>query len=385
MKLILTALLIGLFFFAGLNAQADELAKANRLFVAAAQLIKSSQDRKSDAKKLEQIETALEYLNQIIKRHPSSDLAVKLISGQSVGFINLEEVAEAAEKIRGKTTTAACYGAPITKCVLELALLDAKKIEWGFWRDLLLGEISATYAEVLGDFEKASAVVQLVEHAALRASYLRNTVSYQTKSGDFKAAFYTTKTIKTLYSRSRALSTIAEAQAKAGDTKAAQATFTSVIKLAKELSLNNPIKTRSTALSEVAAAQAKAGFIKGSQLTLILARSEAKTIEGPTAYISKTLAAKAKEEIDRASGLIAAAKAKAGNIKESFELAKIIENAEYRSSALISVAEVQATAEKIEAAKASLKLALSAAITIQDAEARGPLLNRIARALALVK
>ena len=198
-------------------------------------------------------------------------------------------------------------------------------------------------------------------------------------------AIASAKTIERGFERLSVLINIAEAQAKAGDTKAAQATFTSVIKLAKELSLNNPIKTRSTALSEVAAAQAKAGFIKGSQLTLILARSEAKTIEGPTAYISKTLAAKAKEEIDRASGLIAAAKAKAGNIKESFELAKIIENAEYRSSALISVAEVQATAEKIEAAKASLKLALSAAITIQDAEARGPLLNRIARALALVK
>jgi hypothetical protein len=46
------------------------------------------------------MEEALARLYKIIDDYPSSDLAVKMISGQSVGGISLEDVGEAAVRAR---------------------------------------------------------------------------------------------------------------------------------------------------------------------------------------------------------------------------------------------------------------------------------------------
>ena len=107
MKRILAVLVIGLSLVMGTVSGAlasDDSARANSLFVEAVQLIQSSQNTLNDKEKLEQLDNALGKLNRIIDRYPSSDLAVKLITGQSIGNINLKTVAKTAEKLRGNTS-----------------------------------------------------------------------------------------------------------------------------------------------------------------------------------------------------------------------------------------------------------------------------------------
>ena len=90
---------ITLLFSAGATL-ADDTASANKLFVEAVKLVKSAEGEKSFEKTLSVMEEALARLNKIIDDYPSSDLAVKLISGQSVGGISLEDVGEAAVRAR---------------------------------------------------------------------------------------------------------------------------------------------------------------------------------------------------------------------------------------------------------------------------------------------
>ena len=90
---------ITLLFSAG-SALADDTSEANKLFVKAVKLVKSAEGEKSFEKTLSVMEEALARLNKIIDDYPSSNLAVKLISGQSVGGISLEDVGEAAVRAR---------------------------------------------------------------------------------------------------------------------------------------------------------------------------------------------------------------------------------------------------------------------------------------------
>ena len=70
------------------------------MFVEAVKLVKSAEGEKSFEKTLSLMEEALARVNKIIDDYPSSDLAAKLISGQSVGGISLEDVDEAAARAR---------------------------------------------------------------------------------------------------------------------------------------------------------------------------------------------------------------------------------------------------------------------------------------------
>ena len=94
-----TLIAITLLFSAGATL-ADDTASANKLFVEAVKLVKSAEGEKSFEKTLSVMEEALAGLNKIIDDYPYSDLAVKLISGQSIGGISLEDVGEAAERAR---------------------------------------------------------------------------------------------------------------------------------------------------------------------------------------------------------------------------------------------------------------------------------------------
>ena len=90
---------ITLLFSAGATL-ADDTASANKLFVEAVKLVKSAEGEKSFEKTLSVMEEALARLYKIIDDYPSSDLAVKLICGQSVGGVSLEDVGEAAVRAR---------------------------------------------------------------------------------------------------------------------------------------------------------------------------------------------------------------------------------------------------------------------------------------------
>jgi TPR repeat protein len=98
-RILATLAVIALLFSAG-SAWADDTSEANKLFVEAMQLWLSAEDEESLEKKAVALEASLAKLNKIFDEHPSTELAVKLISGQDIGDISLRDVAKAAKRAR---------------------------------------------------------------------------------------------------------------------------------------------------------------------------------------------------------------------------------------------------------------------------------------------
>ncbi len=71
-----------------------DTAKANELFVEAAKLLTKSQNPESETHAKAWLEEGFHRLTRIIEHYPATDLAVKLVSGQSVGDISLESYSE---------------------------------------------------------------------------------------------------------------------------------------------------------------------------------------------------------------------------------------------------------------------------------------------------
>ena len=81
-------------------AAADDPAQANRLLVEAVQLMKAANAETGAPSKLALLEDAIARLNEIIEQHPSSSLAVKLITDQPIGSLSLPELRERAARLR---------------------------------------------------------------------------------------------------------------------------------------------------------------------------------------------------------------------------------------------------------------------------------------------
>ena len=79
---------------------ADDPVQANRLLVEAVQLIQAAEAEKAATEKLSLLESALAKLNEIVKGHPGTDLAVKLITGQEIGNLSLKSVKTAITALR---------------------------------------------------------------------------------------------------------------------------------------------------------------------------------------------------------------------------------------------------------------------------------------------
>ena len=90
---------------------ADDDARANRLMVEAVNLIQASEREPSAVGKFGLLKQAHDNLVEIIDQCPSSDLAVRLATGQPVGIVSLSGVREAMERARVVET--AKPGAPI--------------------------------------------------------------------------------------------------------------------------------------------------------------------------------------------------------------------------------------------------------------------------------
>ncbi|MDE0207648.1 MAG: hypothetical protein OXP66_16665 [Candidatus Tectomicrobia bacterium] len=81
-------------------AAADDPAQANRLLVEAVQLMKAADAETGASGKLALLEDAIARLDEIIEQHPSSSLAVKLITDQPIGSLSLPELRERAAGLR---------------------------------------------------------------------------------------------------------------------------------------------------------------------------------------------------------------------------------------------------------------------------------------------
>ena len=94
-----TLAVVALLFSAG-SAWADDTGEANELFVGAVKLVKSTLNVEGLEEKADALEEALAKLNEIVDDYPSSELEVKLISGQRIGAISLEGVSLEARRAK---------------------------------------------------------------------------------------------------------------------------------------------------------------------------------------------------------------------------------------------------------------------------------------------
>ena len=93
-------LIAGLLFLLAAPCLADDAAQANRLMIEAVKLVQESEREPSAEGKLALLTKAHDHLVAIIERHPSTDLAVKLATGQRIGSISLRAVREAMDRAR---------------------------------------------------------------------------------------------------------------------------------------------------------------------------------------------------------------------------------------------------------------------------------------------
>ena len=90
---------------------ADDTAQANRLLVEAIGLIQAAEREPSADGKFRLLKQAHDNLVAIIERYPSTDLAVKLVTGQRIGNLSLETVRNAMNQAR--VSGPAQPGAPV--------------------------------------------------------------------------------------------------------------------------------------------------------------------------------------------------------------------------------------------------------------------------------
>ena len=110
-------LALAVFLLPALPALADDDAEANRLMVAAVGLIGAAEKEPSAEERFRLLWRAHELLTEIVERLPSTDLAVKLATGQRIGTVSLAEVREAMRRARAGGSAApsppARPGAPV--------------------------------------------------------------------------------------------------------------------------------------------------------------------------------------------------------------------------------------------------------------------------------
>ena len=244
---------------------ADDSTQANRLLVEAMKLIQAAGTKQTATERLPLMESALAKLNEIVENHPSSDLAVKLITGQQIGDISLAGVVDAVEILSQFQKQEAAR----TTCIESLDVANPKCREWLY--DIGRAQLQA------GDLQGARKTARWIRDSSIRRDLLRDIdrhvrdidrrarhsdqrrvqlVDDQLRAGNLEDALETAKSIHDGGVRAQKLHVIALAQAEivgnqlqAGNLEGALATARSI----------EYISIRDQAFHDVAEGQAQAG------------------------------------------------------------------------------------------------------------------------------
>ena len=178
-------------------ALADDNARANSLLVEAVQLIRAAEDETAAQKKLNLLKQAHGNLQTIMDDYPSTDLAVRLITGQQIGDLSLAGVVEAVEAAKKEVEAAkkeveaakkevvevpkreTCQESPTYACVMSLALVTADSIKYASFRASALNAIAVVQAkarqvdQAQQTWEQAKASAESIGNAVHSALVLR--------------------------------------------------------------------------------------------------------------------------------------------------------------------------------------------------------------------
>ena len=311
---------------------------ANELVVEASRLIRSAESVATPEQTISLLEEAHRKLELIIEVHPSSDMAVRLATGQGIGTVSLAGVQAAI-----KAATEKCWTSLSLVCVAHLTLGAVRSqeefilapvdefiavasaqmkmgavensratfklatdtaVSEGEEGEYYLVKIPEAQAAV-GLFGDAVKTTELIEDANLRAHALLAIAAAQSQAGQFSDAVKTSQLIEEdSYSHREALLAIAIAQRQAGQFNDAIETVTL---------LKKGVFGRTQALLAIAAAQRRAGQAEDAQLL----------IEKLLAEATATDASIRVEVLDR----VASAQAEAGQFDAAVKTAMSLKDA----------------------------------------------------------
>lgn len=216
-------------------ALADDTGKANELFVRAAQFIQSADQATSAEERLVLLEEALSNLHKIAENYPSTDMAVKLISGQEIGHISVAGVTEAVEDARWW----ACSASPDPECAIIDALEAVAEIKTRSSRGSALAFVASAQAAAGAIKGARESITQALydtttlDHAGDRAVLLVQIASAQAAVGDIHEARLSISAALAAplfdYTDIRVVAFLASAQAAVGDFNGARNTISQAL------------------------------------------------------------------------------------------------------------------------------------------------------------
>ena len=385
-----------------LSVVADDTNRANKVLVETVKVMQSVERTMTTRNKLSLLETVQHNLRTIIDHYPSTDLAVKLITGQAIGNISLEGVDRVIEVAKE-----ACLLSPNSACLFSLSVIAAGKIEDANSRDWALNEVASGKARD-GNFGGAFDTAKKIEDINIRASALFQIALAGAQAGNFRVAeVYLERGLASedieayviTDRRARVLADIVSAQARAGDLWGALANAQKMDAKSHDRALEGialgQVQAgefwgafhaaekieyagfRDKVLADVVSAQAQAGDVKGALTNarqigqyyypfaladIAVAQAKAGDKKRAKEIVDQALAATEKiREKSRVLMKIASAQARAGDVEGARNTAEKLGFAVYRARALMKIAVAQAQAGDVEGAKENFAGALAAA------------------------
>ena len=387
---------------------------ANRLLVETVKLVEQAEATESPGDRAALYERALETLDEIVARHPESDVAVRLAAGQPVGEIDRDAIEQ-----RWRLDSAeGCITASDRSCLLALALELSPAIEDSDDRSWALSLIAAGQAEA-GAFEQALETANTATGLGDRAWALGAIAAAMAKAKTgarvrevISDAVAAASEINNAYGRAWALGTVAVWQAKAGDTSGARQTIRRAAEVAIALDFNFSL---AMALAPIAEAQITVGEAVLGRMTLVHAVERAREVfaAGLRVQALSRIAsvqartgdtAGARETIGDATGPIQSiwlrieaffggysrdwplaqivrAQASTGDLDQAHETAVGMDSPYWRASAFADIAAAHLKAGDIVEARLSLGLAFEAVKKIESRSETAVSLVYLSRAL----
>jgi peptidoglycan hydrolase-like protein with peptidoglycan-binding domain len=317
-----------------------------------------------------------------------------LLSNPATQNLIASNDAEAADPTRDPSH---CFRAPTARCLLDEATESAKSIPKADMRDWVMGEILTSQARA-GLADDAMSTVRRIRDPRLILVALRDIAEAQASAGRDAEAFAAAEIIPTPRKRLEALAVIAAVQAERGESEGARQSAHRMLALLG--TIDAPVKRISyiadaAVVLSTAGQQADARARLDEAAALARALDNTKKRETATRRVAAALAEiglpdqalemlkEIKDETDRTSVLVAAAKAhaQASDLTKALATAAAIEPPRYRSVVLSHIALAQNKSGDVAGAEASMKEALSLADKIKSSYARNYAMSRIVLAM----
>jgi len=196
------------------SAYADDNADANELVVKAVLLLKQAEAEDDVITRWELVTEAENNLNEVIEKYPRSDVAVKLITGQSIGTLSMEDVSRLRSEVGEKAVFALTHiglAEAENTANFARAVRIAEGISHPIFRDAAFRTISVAFS-LTDNFEEGIRAAESISDAGERGWALSSISRVLAGTGKFEEAIRVAESISDADWRLSTLRRIAEVQ-----------------------------------------------------------------------------------------------------------------------------------------------------------------------------